>query len=180
MSEVPRLFHSVEFEGPFVKCLHCQVAFNKMDVPHLISKSFRGAECVMEYAMCQNCHLEMVESFSQESRSSLEKFHLERVDFSARSEKLEGNEHYTDWLKECLTCGIEIQYLKEYSIAAMGFENTMVYDPFPRMMCGACEIEMQETLSSKTRDQWDRFIRDHFEGPPAESLTPDGRIPVLA
>lgn len=180
MSEVPRLFHSVEFEGPFKKCLNCKVPFDEMNVPHLINKSYRGPECIFEYAMCQNCHLEMVQSFSEESRVSLEAFHLGRVNFDARSEKLEGNEHHTDWLKECLTCGTEVQHLKEYSIAAMAFESTMVFDPFPRMMCGSCEMELQEQLSAKTRDQWDGFIRDNFEGPPAESLNPDGQIPVLA
>ena len=180
MSEVPRLFHSVEFEGPFKKCLNCKVPFDEMNVPHLINKSYRGPECIFEYAMCQNCHLEMVQSFSEESRVSLEAFHLGRVNFDARSEKLEGNEHHTDWLKECLTCGTEVQHLKEYSIAAMAFESTMVFDPFPRMMCGSCEMELQEQLSAKTRDQWDGFIRDNFEGPPAESPNPDGQIPVLA
>lgn len=180
MSEVPRLFHSVEFEGPFKKCLNCEVPFDEMTVPHLISKSYRGPECVFEYAMCQNCHMEMVQSFSEESRESLEAFHRGRVNFDARSEELKDNEHHTDWLKECLTCKTPVQHLKEYSLAAMAFESTMVFDPFPRMMCGTCEMELQEQLSSKTRDQWDGFIRDNFEGPPAESLNPDGRIPVLA
>jgi len=180
MSEFPRIFHSVEFDGPFQRCLNCESKFDELAVPHIISKAFRGPECVFEYALCQNCHGEMVESFSEESRFNLETFFHANVDLDARSEQLAENEHHTDWLKECLTCQTPVQDLKEYSIAALAFGDQMVFDPFPRMMCGGCEFKMQEQISVSTRDQWDRFVRNHFEGPPAEALTPDGRIPVLA
>ena len=180
MSEVPRIFHSVEFDGPFCHCLNCKEKLDEVAVPHIISKAFRGPECVFEYALCQSCHLEMVQSFSEESRANLENFHHENVDLDKRSEKLAESEHHTDWLESCLTCQTPIGQLKDYSIAALAFGNEMVFDHFPRMMCGICEMKMQEQLSTETRDQWDRFVRDHFEGPPAEVFTPDGRIPVLA
>ncbi|MDB4294916.1 hypothetical protein N9085_01005 [Akkermansiaceae bacterium] len=180
MSDVPRIFHSVEFDGPFSKCLNCEGKFDEMAVPHIISKTFRGPECIFEYCLCQSCHLEMVQSFSEESRQNLESFHNESVDLEKRSDELAESEHHTDWLKTCLTCQTPVQQLKDYSIAALVFDSGMIFDPFPRMMCGICEMKMQEKLSAETRDQWDRFVRDNFEGPPAEALTPDGRIPVLA
>lgn len=180
MSEVPRIFHSFEFEGPFQRCLNCEENLDELAVPHMIQKSYLGPECIFEYAICMSCHGEMVESFSEESRLSLQTFMDSRVDHNARSERLAENEHHTDWLNECLTCQTPVQELRDYSIAALAFGDQMVFDPFPRMMCGVCEFKIQEQISISSRDQWDRFIRNNFEGPPAEALTPDGRIPVLA
>ncbi|MGJ8697255.1 MAG: hypothetical protein ACSHYF_13135 [Verrucomicrobiaceae bacterium] len=180
MSDLPRLFNSVEFDGPFVKCLTCSAKFDEISAPYIVSKTFKGPECVFEYAICQDCHLDMVQSFSEESRISLENFYTERADIDKRSEELANNDNHLDWLKCCLTCGTEVHHLREYSIAAMGFGTDMVFDPFPRMICGGCEAQLQERISESTRDQWDRFVRDNFEGPPSEALTPDGRIPVLA
>ena len=42
MSEFPRIFHSVEFDGPFQRCLNCESTFDELAVPHIISKAFRG------------------------------------------------------------------------------------------------------------------------------------------
>jgi len=46
------------------------------------------------------------------------------------------------------------------------------------MICSNCEEKVQERLSKSTRDQWDKFIFDRFEGPPADALKPDG-VPIL-
>ena len=36
----------------------------------------------------------------------------------------------------------------------------------------------QKLLSKATQDQWNKFILDNFEGPPADALKPD-KVPVL-
>ena len=60
----------------------------------------------------------------------------------------------------------------------MGFGHHMIFDPYPLMVCSDCEQAAQKLLSKSTRDQWDKFIFDNFDGPPADALKPDG-VPML-
>ncbi|MGD1979788.1 MAG: hypothetical protein PVJ98_10365 [Akkermansiaceae bacterium] len=178
MSEIPPLFHSLEHDGPFRRCLTCGKDFREIDEPYNITKVFRGTECVFEYAICQSCRLEQLESFSEESRQTMEDFFEENEHLQSREERLEGNENYEDRIKECATCGTSLDELKEYSLGCVAFDDHMVVGHFPMMICAKCESELQSRLSKSTRDQWDRFISENFDGPPADALKPDG-VPML-
>ena len=54
----------------------------------------------------------------------------------------------------------------------------MVFDPYPILVCDSCVEKNQKLLSKATKDQWNNFILDNFEGPPADALKPD-KVPVL-
>jgi len=129
--------------------------------------------------MCLPCRHKIASEFSEESRKSIQSFFDKKAAFHDRSERIGESEHHTDWMNECATCQTPVHQIKDYSIACMGLGETMVYDPFPMMVCSKCEQEAQSQISKSTRDQWDKFIRDNFEGPPADALKPDG-VPILA
>ena len=178
MSDVPPLFHSLEHDEPFHKCLTCEGDFQEIPDPYTVTKVFRGPECVFEYAMCLPCRRKMAQSFSQESRDRINAFFEQNTHLNTRSERIGGSDQIDDWMAECATCRTPISEAKDYSLACMGFGNDMVFDPFPMMVCSDCEQKIQSQLSKSTRDQWDKFILDNFEGPPADALKPDG-VPIL-
>jgi len=178
MSEIPPSFHSLEHDEPFGRCLTCERDFQEIDDPYTVTKVFKGPECVFEYAMCLPCRRKLAESFSKESQETMNAFFEDNEHLSSRSERLAESDGHREWLRECATCATPLSELKDYSMACMGFGDQMITDPFPMMVCGSCEKEMQSRLSKSTRDQWDKFIFDNFEGPPADSLKPDG-VPML-
>lgn len=178
MSDIPPLFHSLEHDEPFKKCLTCGGHFANISDPYTVTKVFRGPECVFEYAMCLPCRRKMAAEFSAESRERIHAFFDKNAHLEKRSERIGESEQVSDWTKECATCLKPLSELTDYSLACMGFGQEMVYDPFPMMVCTDCEQTIQERLSKSTRDQWDQFILDNFEGPPADALKPDG-VPIL-
>lgn len=178
MSEIPPNFHSLEHDAPFRTCLTCEQDFEEIDAPYTVTKVFKGPECVFEYAMCLPCRQKLAESFSKESQQTMNAFFEENPYLSRRSERFGETEEPGEWIQECATCGTPLDQLKDYSMACMGFGDQMVIDPFPMMVCSDCEQKIQSRLSKTTRDQWDKFIFDNFEGPPADSLRPDG-VPIL-
>ncbi len=179
MPEVPPIFHSLEKDEPFSHCITCEKALHELSVPYTVSKVFKGPECVFEYAMCQPCRLEMSQSFSEESRKKIDDFFNQKVNLADRSLAMEGSEHHTDWMKSCLTCGTPANEVRDYSVACMAFSDTLVFDPFPMMVCSPCEQKIQKQLSKETKDQWDKFVANNFEGPPADALDPTRGVPVL-
>lgn len=172
MPRIPHLFHSLEHDGPFLKCLACERKFLDLIEPYSITKAYRGPECVFEYALCQSCRKSVASEFSQESRETIERFFEKRVDLQARAEKLNGTEAHAPWLEKCITCQTSLGQSQEYVIAAMAHGEEMLYSPYPMMVCGPCEKMIQSSLSKTTRERWDGFIRDHFPGPPADALDP--------
>jgi uncharacterized protein YlaI len=178
VSDIPRLFHSLEHDEPFKKCLTCDGDFNEISDPYTVTKVYRGPECVFEYAMCLPCRRKIALEFSEESRQRINDFFEKNQDLKNRSERIGESQHLSDWMNECATCRTPVSKLKDYSVACMGFGQSMVYDPFPMMVCSDCEQEIHAKLSKSTRGHWDKFILDNFEGPPADALKPGG-IPVL-
>jgi hypothetical protein len=178
MSDIPPFFHSLEHDAPFKTCLTCERDFQEIDDPFTVSKVFKGPECVFEYAMCLPCRRKMAESFSKESRKRINAFFENNPHLQSRTEDIGGSQDHHDWTRHCATCKTPLSEIRDYSVACMGFGEDMVFDPFPMMVCSNCENEVQNRLSKSTRDQWDKFILDHFEGPPADALKPDG-IPIL-
>lgn len=176
---LPDRFHSFETQEPFVTCLTCDQNLNTLEAPYTVSKIFRRGECVMEYAMCMPCRQGVARDFSEESQRTLEAFFDDKVNLAQRSLALEENESLEDWTKSCLVCKSLQNEETGYSLAAMAYRDTMIFDPFPMMVCGNCEEEIQGKLSKTTRERWNRFVGENFPGPPATADTPTGGVPVL-
>lgn len=178
MGDIPPFFHSLEHDQPFDSCLTCDRSFQEIDDPYTVSKVFKGTECVFEYAMCLPCRKNMAASFSEESRKNITDFFEGSKNLASRTQEIGASRDHTDWTRHCATCRTPLSEIIDYSVACMGFRSEMIYDPFPMMVCSDCEHKVQERLSKSTRDQWDKFIFDNFEGPPADALKPDG-VPIL-
>ena len=178
MCDIPSLFHSFEHDEPFKTCLTCEQKFTEIDQPYTITKVFQGTECVFEYAMCLPCRHKMMLSFSEESRQTMNDFFEKNSYVKAREEKLQDSRDLDECLETCATCGVPLSETDNYNLGCMAFDNELLFDPAPMMICSACEQKMQKSLSKSTREEWDKFILDNFDGPPADALKPDG-VPVL-
>ncbi len=178
MAKIPRLFHSVEHGDAFTNCISCQRDLLHYEGFYSITKAYQGSECVFEYAQCQECREKIVEELSDESKQTMQRFFEEKVNLTARRERLQGIEQHAPWMSCCAVCQAPVNQLQEYIIACLAIRHELIFDPFPMMICQACENQLQTSLSQATRDRWKRFISENFPGPPAEVISPD-RTPVL-
>ncbi|MGE9268356.1 MAG: hypothetical protein ACQKBY_09690 [Verrucomicrobiales bacterium] len=169
---IPPLFHSLEHDAPFSNCLGCGRAFLDMVENYAITKAFRNGECVFEYALCQQCRLNLVAEFSEESKETMMNFLSDRVDLEARSTRLADEEEVEAWISHCVICESSASESPEHVIATAAHGEEMIFDPYPMMVCGSCEEELQQSLSKQTRERWDRFVSENFPGPPANALDP--------
>ena len=145
----------------------------------IVNKSYVGDECVFEFALCVDCRTKMQAKLSEESRVAMFDFMHDRTDMDARNKQL-GEDSDTDaYLAECITCRQPRESASGYTLGAMFSGTHLIKGPFPLLMCSACEEELAESISDETRKMWDRFIGDHFPGPPSEIKVPTSTKPVL-
>lgn len=170
-------FDSLETDEPFRNCCACDCLLPDANA-YIVNKSFVGHECVFEMAMCIDCRENMNDQLSEESRVAMFDFMHDNADMEKREQELGTNSETDAYIAQCITCGVDASSLKNYSLGAMFSGNELLKGPFPMMMCGNCEEKLGETISDETRDVWDRFIGEHFPGPPSEIKLPTGK-PIL-
>jgi hypothetical protein len=91
---IPDLFHSDDAEAPFEACLVCERPLLDGSAEYLIEKAYRRfpeyevRETVFEYAICLECHLDIVDSFSDLSQQRCESYFDEHVDLRDRAARL--------------------------------------------------------------------------------------------
>lgn len=145
---------------------------------YIINQTYVGNECVFEFAMCHECREKMNEKLSEKSRVAMFDFMHDHADMETRENEL-GTESETDaYLASCLTCGKARIESEGYTVGAMFSAGFLIKGPFPMLICSDCESKLGESISDETRDVWDKFIGDHFPGPPSEVKLPTHK-PVL-
>ena len=173
-------FHSHETGAPFQHCIACGLPLDDPELPFLVAKSFRGSECIFEYAICDHCRANMAREFSRESRRRLDEFFRQQVNLERRSMLLALGPDPTPWTARCAACATPRADMPSYSIGAVFLGHNMLFDPYPLCLCGPCEDNIQNLISRKTRDIWDEFVETHFDGPPAHLLDlPVGGKPLI-
>ena len=145
---------------------------------YIINKSYANGECVFEMAMCIDCREKMNAQLSEKSRVAMFDFMHDNADMEQREQELGKGSATDDYLAKCVTCGTKTDSLSSYSIGAIFAGDEIIKGAFPMLMCSGCEEKLAENISDETRDVWDRFISDHFPGPPSEVKLPT-RKPVL-
>lgn len=145
---------------------------------YLINQSFVGTECVFEMAMCLDCREKMQEKLSEKSRVAMFDFMHDNVDMEARMASMEPNASTDAYIAECIACKKPRESARAYTLGAMFSDNALAKGPFPMLMCSDCEEALAETISDETRQMWDRFIGEHFPGPPSEIKIPTTK-PIL-
>ena len=145
----------------------------------MVNKSYVADECVFELAMCMSCREDLHAQLSEESRVAMFDFMHDHSNMEQRQETLGTDSETEAYLASCITCGTAAEELKGYTIGAMFSASNLIKGPFPILICSCCEDKLNETISDETRDVWDKFIAEHFPGPPAEVKIPGGTKPVI-
>ena len=181
---IPRDFYSLENDGPFEKCLKCEVDLLHSGEPYMIERVFVQKEPIVEYAMCEACMLESQGELSAESRQAVTDYMLEKLDVGRRLKRLadwaeKGDDDASEFLDRCLFSGTAARETREKQIAAWCQGDQMRVDHiFPLMISGVAIEELNGVLSEQTRGWIDDFVGDSFGMPPEFCDNPDFR-PVL-
>ncbi|MCA9033698.1 MAG: hypothetical protein KDA91_01150 [Planctomycetaceae bacterium] len=197
---IPQLFKSTYLDGPFVECVDCGKSLDSSFV-YTIQKRIVAGEHVFEMAMCSDCRGRLTETFSRESTAALHSRMAEcfraRVigsDMNPVDTECPGDDEgptnpMTDeilldrCLNYCVMCECPRETCHRYSLAGLFSAAKLVLQTSaigqsPVMMCNDCESSMSSLVSQQTRDSWDRFIDEHFDGPPAIDVDSPNYSPV--
>lgn len=157
---IPREFHSEYEDRPFQNCSRCGESLSAF-ANYQINKAFRQGECVFEYCFCEACRDALLEEFSEESKENLMRHQNEHMRPDATG------------TASCAFCGAERSSLpqQDFIITMLGAGLRMVDS---LLICEACQIQMHDLLSKKTRDVRRRFFEDLPGVPPDwEVWTPE-------
>lgn len=203
--EIPHLFHSVEFDGPFQKCQVCNRELFHDGQAYLIEKVFRGPETIIEIATCLPCAMEMQSSISAESMQTIQQEFHAKVDMMERlrwlgtgsdsdtddlssaddisSSQAESTEKVTSpdpdrWLESCILSGKPRKDTSNYQVVGMFMGDKMMLSVFPYLISSKAIEEISEKLSSETKGFMQDFIDTQF-GMPPEFCNPDSPLPLL-
>lgn len=163
-------FESLETGKPFTNCCDCGCDLTNNYTSYTVQKSYVGNECIFEYAICSDCVESISEQFSEKSREAMFDFFHDRADFEEKLIRLGPDATIDDHIEKCFTCGTLREEATSYSYSGHFMGSILLPGIFPVMFCDKCEEELTECLSEKTREVWERFLQEHFPGPPADAL----------
>ncbi|MEM7164060.1 MAG: hypothetical protein AAF581_01275 [Planctomycetota bacterium] len=148
---IPRDFYQECEDAPFTTCQACTETLHD-GREYFIVKAYHAERCVVEFALCGVCVLELSGEFSEESwrvireSSSAIQQHLEVArDACAYCQKSEG------------------ELLSRSKMIVCRYDRVLEQ----AMICDACDSASQERLSAKTRDEIDDFMQEILPGVPA-------------
>lgn len=129
---------------------------------------YASKDVIFEYAMCMTCAEKMRQELSKESLARIQDFMQHNSRLMEQSQRLisENNWKVDDWISNCAINGASIEEQEEYQLFAHCRGNQMILSVMPYMVSGAAVEQMAELLSTKTRDELNRFIDDNFGIPP--------------
>ena len=83
----------------------------------------------------------------------------------------------------CLICDRSREQCHRYSLAGLFRQNEIVVQTSfvgqsPVMICDDCEQSLAGLISKQTRDNWDRFVEQHFDGPPGIDIEDPSQSPM--
>ena len=172
--DIPKQFYSAYTDRPFVHCIDCGVVLLESEDIYSIIKDYVHSEVVFEMAICLGCAGRLRESYSRES--------LERINgalvtmFREAPSVPEGVDLLDVWeegVSECLICQKSRSACRSYEVvtACTGSRMLLVCEPqqaarSPFMICDDCGRQLNELISKETRDSWNRFVEEHYDGPP--------------
>ena len=171
LSTIPKLFESIEADGPFTTCIECERDLRPHAQQYLIEKGIRGRETVYEYALCLGCVLGMRARFSEESKRDLDAFFDGRADIEARGLELLATvgPEAGAWIEDCVFCRRPREECPEYQMYAWCSGALVLYSILPYFVCGQCIDLIGEVLSTKTIGDIEDWS-DEFLSPPPHLL----------
>lgn len=173
--EIPKRFFSDVTDKPFENCNICGKYLLDYDIPYVIEKAVRNykghdfSSTIYEFAICQDCHIKMQKSMSEESLQNLQGYYS-KIMGEKGNEPLMIDMHNFDldnWLSKCFFSGSEINNMKEYQVVAQFKGSQLVMNTPPIIIGEDAMKQMAELLSDKTTDEMNGF-REKFLGPSPE------------
>ena len=79
--EIPKRFFSDVSDKPFENCNICGKYLLENDIPYVVEKAVKNYEgqdftsTIYEFAICQDCHMDMQKSMSEESLQNLQAYY---------------------------------------------------------------------------------------------------------
>jgi hypothetical protein len=173
MRTVNEWLFSEETGVPFSHCIHCRFPLLELDVPWLINKEYLGGECILEYAICQPCRDVVSARFSEESKAAVRHFLEKEIDWEARVADFMMSHEPVERLNACVACRTPRNETEGFSISALcDAGGKLVIGPLPLLICRDCVSRMTASFSEASREVWNRFLAEHFAGPPNEGGFP--------
>jgi len=176
LAPIPKLFKNDLTGDTFKKCVSCECNLEEEGQGYIIEKAikpylgFKSYSTVFEYAMCFNCMETMRNELSEESKSKVEAYFIQKANFSNRPAVIAGVEpKVEEWLEECLVYETKVDDLGECQIMAHCVGNEMIYHQFPYMISGQVSDDMLGLLSAKSKEDLDGF-KDRVTGGPSEFI----------
>lgn len=172
---IPKDFWSEYLDAPFCECIDCGGDLQQASV-YVIQKKLVAGEAVFEMALCEACRDTLTLTYSEETKLNVNRRMKEQFESNERRDATESPVENSSQLLDrclnfCLFCGIHREAVSRYSIAGLFHQETLVVQrntngQSPVMVCEQCERLLIPLISKQTRDSWDRFVADHFDGPP--------------
>jgi len=186
MDEIPKTFWSEYTDAAFSSCINCNrdllgSTTAESGCQYMVQKVIVRSESVFEFAMCAECAVSMHYEMSEESRTALSQY-LSTAKLMASGPKVPPEDQPVEiecWIAACRMCGSPREECPRHTLIGHFLGNSIVIAQVPLLICETCELSVSELVSSETRDRWDQFVEDNFDGPPGLEIdTPDWR-PVL-
>ena len=163
-------FESVETDAPFDTCKVCTHPLEFSDT-WVVNKHYHRDECVMEYAVCEECRDGVSAKFSEESKAAIRTFLESEIDWEQRMLDWMVLEAPEERLDSCVACRIPRFLTEGFAISAQFRHNgTLIEGALPLLMCSDCVARITASLSPESREVWREFVARHFDGPGSEDI----------
>jgi hypothetical protein len=169
MCDIDQWLSSAESGSAFSHCVRCALPLLEVASGWLVNKEFHRGECIFEYAICQPCRDQVSEEFSEESKRAVRRFLETNIDWEERLREFMLHDDPAQRFDACVSCQCERGELDDFGISALfDAEGHLTEGPLPLLICGTCISEATAKLSQATREAWQRFLDEHFDGPPVD------------
>ena len=171
MPELKQWFDSVETSKPFETCKVCDQLLPRVADSWVVNKHYHRSECIMEYAVCENCRDEVSGKFSEDSKAAIRNFLENGINWEQRMTEWMLLQNPVGRLDACVACRTPREEMEGFTISAQFRHNgTLIDGALPLLMCSNCVAQVTASLSSESRKVWQDFISWHFEGPDSEDI----------
>ena len=194
---IPREFYSEYTELPFSTCIDCECSLLDEETVYSVVKHIVGKEIVFEMAICMPCAAKMREEYSEETSENIQGYIEQKLqeklnklmDSMPPSLEMEDEEEsftLEEGLATCAFCKKPRSECHRYEMVGLFQEDEILLESghgisfsSPMMLCQDCNSEVSKLISKKTSDTWDRFIEEHFDGPPGIEIDGPKMEPIL-
>ncbi len=166
--DIPEQFYSSDTHLPHTECSVCGNGFGNGH--YFIEKAFQKThdhseyQMTFEYAVCERCKTDMMQSISKESMKNIQEFAMTMGGMPELENSKDVEIDLNYMLNHCIATGKSIDELEEYHLVGICKNGKLVQLP---MLYGESFIEeYSELLSEETKGFFDDFFNNITVLPP--------------